>query len=64
MRNDEPPRIRRSQVVQISTTPQVLRALQQLVRTGLFGKSVAEVAEELMRGRLRELVREGWTRRP
>jgi pyruvate/oxaloacetate carboxyltransferase len=44
----------------LSTTPQVLAALDGLVKTGMFGKTRTEVAEELMRLKLRDLVTQGW----
>ena len=44
----------------LSTTPQVLAALDGLVKTGMFGKTRTEVAEELMRLKLREIVAKGW----
>lgn len=47
-------------VVTIRSTPSVLNELDHLARIGLFGKSRAEVAEELMRTQLRQLHREGW----
>jgi hypothetical protein len=44
----------------ISTTAEVSSALDRLVKTGLFGKTRAEVAEALLRERLRDVIREGW----
>jgi len=44
----------------IRSTTSVLNQLDHLARLGLFGKSRAEVAEELMRTQLRQLHREGW----
>ena len=44
------------------TTERVLKELGQLAETGLFGKSRGEVAEQLVREKLRELIREGWTK--
>jgi hypothetical protein len=49
--------------VKLSTTPAVCRELDALVKTGLFGKSRAEVAEQLLRERLREVIHAGWTKR-
>jgi hypothetical protein len=46
--------------LQLSTTPQVVAALEQLAKTGKFGKTASEVAEELLRSKLRETEREGW----
>ena len=37
-----------SVTITISTTPQVRRALQRLVRTGFHGKNPAEAAERLL----------------
>jgi hypothetical protein len=49
----------------LSTTPQVVEALKTLVQNGKFGKTPAEVGEELMRIKLREVELEGWLdRRP
>ncbi len=50
--------------LQLSTTPQVVRALEQLANTGKFGKNASEAAEELLRTKLREIELEGWLRRP
>lgn len=50
--------------LQLSTTPQVMAALDALARSGMFGKTGSEVAEELMRQKLREVLREGWTEGP
>jgi hypothetical protein len=49
--------------IKLSTTPAVCRELDELVKTGLFGKSRAEVAEQLLRERLREVIHLGWTTR-
>jgi hypothetical protein len=46
--------------VHLATTPEVCRALDALVATGKFGKTRSEVAEELMRLKLREVELEGW----
>lgn len=46
--------------LQLSTTPQVVKALGQLANTGKFGKNASEAAEELLRSKLRELEVEGW----
>lgn len=40
--------------VKIVLTPEVSELLDYLVKTGLFGKTRAGVAEELMRAKLRE----------
>jgi hypothetical protein len=47
----------------LSTTPQVLSALDALVRTGYFGKTRTAVAEELLRVKVREAVTDGWLER-
>lgn len=44
----------------IKTTEWVVRSLERLVHTGRFGKTPGDVAEELLRAKLRELEREGW----
>ena len=46
--------------LQLATTPQVVEALEALARTGKFGKVGSEVAEELLRAKLREVEMEGW----
>ena len=47
--------------LKLSTTPQVVARLDTLARTGLFGKNGAEVAEELLRLKLREVEIPTWT---
>lgn len=47
----------------LSTTPQVLAALDALIETGLFGKTRTEIAEELLRMKVRETVTDGWLER-
>lgn len=42
--------------IRISTTPQISAFLDELASAGVFGKNRAEVAEELMRMKLRELI--------
>lgn len=46
--------------LQLSTTPQVMEALELLAKTGKFGKVASEVGEELLRMKLREVELEGW----
>ncbi len=46
--------------VKISTTPWVVETLDVLAKTGRFGKSPSEVADELLRAKLREIELEGW----
>lgn len=38
----------------LHTTPQVLEALRTLVKTGMFGFSVEQTAEELLRAKMRD----------
>lgn len=42
--------------ITIATTPQAVKVLTRLAEQGLYGKNVAEVAEELLRTKLREFV--------
>lgn len=49
--------------VVIDTTPEVVRALQQLVETWLFGETVEDAAEMLLRERIRDLELQGFVRR-
>lgn len=49
-----------TETVKISTTPWVKQALARLARTGRFGKAPSEVADELLRAKLREIELEGW----
>ncbi len=44
----------------IRTTLQTWSELERLARTGLFGKTPSEVAEQLVREKLRELLLQGW----
>jgi len=46
--------------LQLSTTPQVVAALEALVKIGKFGKNASEAGEELLRLKLREVELEGW----
>lgn len=48
-----------TECLRLSTTRQVLELLDQLAATGLYGKNRAEVAEEMLRARLREALRDG-----
>lgn len=50
--------------LQLSTTPQVIDALEALAKTGKFGKNASEAGEELLRLKLREIELEGWLVRP
>lgn len=54
---------RRVAVVSVETTAEVEDALARLVTTGLFGRTVASVAEELLRDKLRQIELEGWLNR-
>jgi hypothetical protein len=47
----------------IATTQEVYRMLGRLVELGLFGQGRADVAEQLLREKLRELVTQGWDER-
>lgn len=49
----------RSVVIQITTTPNLVEVLDELVKTGFFGTSRAAAAERLLAESLRELLREG-----
>jgi hypothetical protein len=49
--------------LKLSTSDEVARQLDLLLHTGLFGKTRAEVAELLLRERLREIILEGWSER-
>lgn len=51
-------------VVTISTTPWVGETLESLAKTGRFGKNPSDVAEELLRAKLREIETEGWLEKP
>jgi len=48
--------------LKLSTTPEVCRFLDELAKTGLFGKTPTEVAEELLRRAVRESISEGWVK--
>lgn len=39
---------------------QLLKRLNELAKTGFFGTSATDVAETLIRAKLRDLRREGW----
>jgi hypothetical protein len=54
-----PENITPTETLRLSTTPQVVALLEQLARTGLHGKNPNEVAEELVRLKLREALRSG-----
>lgn len=45
-----------SRPLPLRTTPHVLRYLELLVETGIFGKTPAEVAEELVRRGIQDLL--------
>lgn len=49
-----------TETVKISTTPWVKETLAVLAQTGRFGKAPSEVADELLRAKLREVELEGW----
>ena len=46
--------------VKISTTPWAVETLNALAKTGRFGKNASEVADELLRAKLREVEADGW----
>jgi len=48
--------------LRISTTPQIIELLRQLVSKGIFGKNAAEAAERLLAERLRLLIENGTLR--
>jgi hypothetical protein len=45
--------------ITVSTTQQIRQYLEELTATGLYGKNVAETANELIALRIREMVKEG-----
>jgi hypothetical protein len=50
--------------VTLSTTPQVVSYLKQLLKTGLYGKNTAEAAERVLAQTLEGLLRRGRIRPP
>jgi hypothetical protein len=54
-----PPNELPSRELRISTTPQVIDLLKQLVAQGLSGKNTAEAADRLLSEKLRQLIAEG-----
>jgi len=50
--------------VTVSTTPQVIRYLRQLLKTGLYGKNTADAAERLLSRTLEDMLRTGRIRLP
>ena len=54
----------RSKTLRLSTTAQVLDFLDQLARTGFYGKNRAEVAEQILRSSLRIEFRQGLVELP
>jgi hypothetical protein len=42
----------------LSTTPQVVELLERLAKTGFHGKNAADVAEEILRRQLVDLLRD------
>jgi hypothetical protein len=53
----------RTEILTLSTTPQVRGYLRQLLTTGLYGKNDAEAAERLLTRALDELLERGRLRR-
>lgn len=49
--------------LKLSTTPQVIARLDTLALTGIYGKNGTEVAEELLRQKLREIEIPEWAAR-
>lgn len=49
-----------TKIVKMRTTVETWRQLERLVTTGLFGKTPSEVADLLVREKLRELILQGW----
>ncbi len=45
--------------ITISTTPQVKELLEELSRTGFFGKNAADTAHSLLKEKIRELQKDG-----
>jgi len=52
-----------TKMIHISTTPRVYEYLEDLVLTGLYGKSPAEAADRLIAREVEVLIREGSLRR-
>jgi len=52
-----------SESLKLATTEAVCRELDRLVKTGFFGKTRMEVAEELMRRALIEALKDPWVQR-
>lgn len=46
-------------LVTVSTTPLIKALLEELVRSGFYGKNGAEAADRLLSEKLRELLEEG-----
>lgn len=53
-----------SRTVTITTTDQVVKLLEKLVKTGLHGKNPAEAAERLLASSLREVLIRGELGKP
>lgn len=45
--------------ITLSTTPQVVGYLKQLLKSGLYGKNAADAAERLLTRALEEMLRSG-----
>jgi len=54
------PNLAKTSPLKLSTTPQVVARLDALALTGLYGKNGSEVAEELLRLKLREIDVPAW----
>ena len=59
-----PPNELPSRELRISTTPQVIELLKQLVNQGLSGKNPSEAADRLLSEKLRELLTVGTLKPP
>jgi len=51
--------IMKSEIIRISTTSGVKTYLEELVKTGLYGKSLPEAAERLLSISIQKLITEG-----
>ena len=48
----------------LATTPQVVRYLRRLIKTGLYGKNAADAAERLLTRALEQMLRAGSIKLP
>lgn len=54
----------KTEMLDVSTTPHVVRCLKELIKTGFYGKNAAEAAERLLSRTLEGMVREGTLKAP